>query len=182
MFISVKELELRKLPLEEEFQPGQIDLGVELRQIGAVKVDGRAELVREHHGGHHSVEDIRLVGKLAGRVEVSCARCLEPVQIDVSRSFDLLYRPMESEKGSEEVSISEAETEIGYYTGDGMELEDALREQVLLEVPLKSVCRPDCKGLCVHCGKNLNREACGCEQKEADPRWGALKDLREKLK
>jgi len=181
MLIRIQDLELRKLQFHEEFQPGAVDFGTEMRQIGVLKTEGRAELVREHHGGQRTVDDIRIVASLAGRMEVNCARCLENVELDVNRSFDLLYRPLESEKGSDEVAISEAETEIGYYSGDAMELEDVLREQVLLAVPLKTVCRPDCKGLCAHCGKNLNSGACGCEQKEADPRWNALRGLRDKL-
>lgn len=181
MFISIQDLELRKREFDEQFEPGVIGFGTEVRQIGPLKVSGRAELVREHHGGRETVEDIRLVGKFSGRVEVGCARCLEPVAQDVSGTFDLIYRPMESTKGADEVSISEAETEIGYYSGEGMELEDSLREQVLLAVPIKSICKPDCKGLCAQCGKNLNYEQCQCGEKPGDPRWSALKGLRDKL-
>ncbi len=181
MFIRTKDLELRKLQFNEEFLPGTVDFGSDVRQLGPLKMEGRAELVREYHGGQHTVDDIRVVATLSGRVDVPCARCVESVELDVNRSFDLLYRPLESEKGSDEVNISEAETEIGYYKGEGLELEDVLREQVLLAVPIKTVCRPDCKGLCPQCGKNLNNETCGCEQKAADPRWNALKGLRDKL-
>ncbi len=181
MLIRTKDLELRKLQFNEEFQPGAVDFGPDVRQVGTLKSEGRAELVREHHGGNETVDDIRVVASLAGRMEVNCARCLELVELDVNRSFDLLYRPLAAEKGSDEVSISEAETEIGYYKGEGLELEDVLREQVLLAVPLKTVCRPDCKGLCAQCGKNLNVETCNCEHHEQDPRWNALKGLRDKL-
>ncbi len=121
MKIRIQDLEFRKLEFELQFQPGEIDFGSEVRQVGLLRTEGRAELIREHHGGHASIDDIRLVGKLDGRIEVSCARCLEPVEIPISRSFDLLYRPLESEKGSDEVAINEAETEIGYYSGEGME-------------------------------------------------------------
>lgn len=181
MMIRIKDLEVRKLEFELQFQPGEIDFGSDVRQVGTLETEGRAELIREHHGGHHSIDDIRLVGKLDGRVEVSCARCLEPVQIPVSRSFDLLYRPLESQKHSDEVAINEAETEIGYYAGEGMELEDSLREQVLLTVPIKSLCRYDCKGLCPVCGVNRNQQRCDCSQAAPDPRWAALGELRNKL-
>jgi uncharacterized protein len=60
-------------------------------------------------------------------------------------------------------------------------LEDAIREQVLLSVPLKVVCREDCKGLCPSCGKNRNTDPCSCARPFADPRWSALKEIREKL-
>jgi uncharacterized protein len=181
MMIRIQDLEVRNLEFEHQFQPGEIDLGSEVRQVGSLQTSGRAELIREHHGGHASIDDIRLVGKLDGQVEVSCARCLEPVVILISRSFDLLYRPLESEKGADEVAINEAETEIGYYKGEGMELEDSLREQILLAVPIKTLCRYDCKGLCATCGANRNEQLCDCDQKKPDPRWAALGDLKKKL-
>ena len=100
---------------------------------------------------------------------------------DVERKFDLLYRPLGVDAAREEMSITGAEAEVSYYQGEGLLLEDALREQVLLAVPLKAICREDCKGLCPHCGKNLNLETCSCSEPVEDPRWSALKDLRGKL-
>ncbi len=181
MLIRVQDLEVRRQDFHEQLSPGAIDFGPELRQLGIMKVDGRAELVREHRGAREYVSDIRLVGELAGRFESNCARCLEPVGQEVSRSFDLLYRPLGVDRRKEEVSISQAETEIGYYEGAGLELEDVLREQVLLAVPLKAVCRAECKGFCPHCGQNLNEGSCSCHEKQEDPRWHALRDLKHRF-
>jgi uncharacterized protein len=180
MLIRVQELELRDLELDEEFQPGTIDLGREVRQLWPLQLRGRAAVVREHEG-RTVVADIRLTGRLTGELEMSCARCLEAVEFRVARSFDLLYRPQVKERGAEEVAISEAETEIGFYTGEGLELEDVLREHILLEVPLKMLCREDCRGLCPQCGKDLNRESCGCAPPATDARWNALLGLKDKL-
>jgi uncharacterized protein len=182
MYISVQDLELRKLNFQEVFQPGVIDLGEEVRQVGPLNAEGRAEVVEEHHGKREVVSDIRLVGKFGLKLEMACARCLESVGHDVKREFDLLYRPLGADRKADEVSITEAETEIGYYQGDGLLLEDVLREQVLLAVPLRSLCNEGCKGLCPHCGKNLNAESCNCEYEMKDPRWAALNDIRERLK
>jgi uncharacterized protein len=181
MYIRVNELELRKLEFVEDFQPGKIELGAEVRQTAPLHTSGRAELVREHHGKGAVVDDIRVVGEFSTNLEFSCARCLEPVPQSVARPFDLLYRPLGVDRGHEEVSISEAETEIGYYEGDGVHLEDVLREQVLLAVPIRLVCNESCKGLCPHCGKNLNDESCECKEELPDPRWDALKELRKNL-
>lgn len=181
MFIRVKDLEVRKIHFDEEFQPGEVELGPDVRQTEPLRTKGRAELIREHHGGQNIVEDIRLIGQLSGSFEVNCARCLDPVLQQVNCSFDLLYRPEEAVKSGDEVSISESETEIGFYSGEGMELGDSVREQVLLAFPVKVVCRTDCKGLCPRCGKNLNLESCGCSSQPEDPRWNALRDLRDKL-
>jgi uncharacterized protein len=114
-------------------------------------------------------------------LEFSCARCLEPVIDDVDKSFDLIYRPLGVDRRADEVAISEAETEIGYYQGEGLLLEDALREQVLLATPVRALCREDCKGLCPQCGRNLNVEQCNCEQHLSDPRWDALSEIKKKL-
>ena len=64
---------------------------------------------------------------------------------------------------------------------DSGSVEDVLREQVLLALPLKVTCRPDCKGLCPHCGKNLNQEQCSCSTEIEDPRWAALKEVRSRM-
>jgi uncharacterized protein len=181
MFLDIKDLELRPLDFEEDFQPGVIDLGAEVRQRNPLQASGRAELVEEHHGKHKIIKDIRLRGRLSAQLELQCARCLEPVPQTVDREFELLYRPLGTDAGRDELSVTDAEAEIGYYQGEGVLLEDVLREQVLLALPLKITCREDCKGLCPHCGKNLNQEQCSCEVPAEDPRWAALKEIRGRL-
>ena len=181
MFIKIKDLELRKLEFDESFAPGVIALGEDLEQRGPLKATGRAELIRENRGAREMVEDIRLVGRFCAEIEVRCARCLEAVGNKIAEEFDLLYRPLGVDARGEEVSISRAETEIGYYQGEGLLLEDVLKEQLLLALPVKQLCRANCKGLCPHCGKNLNVESCDCVPTMQDPRWAALEDIRKKL-
>jgi len=181
MFLDIKDLERNPVEFDEVFQPDVIDLGGEARQRTPLKSSGRAELVEEHHGKHQIIRDIRLRGRLSTGIELQCARCLEPVQQDIKRDFELLYRPLGADAGRDELSVTDAEAEIGYYQGDGILLEDVLREQVLLALPLKVTCREDCKGLCLHCGKNLNEEQCSCAVPMEDPRWAALKEVRSKL-
>ena len=181
MFLDIKELELHPLDFEEEFQPDVINLGSEVRQRTPLRSSGRAEIVEEHHGKHRIIKDIRLRGHLSTGLELQCARCLESVAQNVKRDFELLYRPLGADAGRDELSVTDAEAEIGYYQGEGILLEDVLREQVLLALPLKVTCREDCKGLCPHCGRNLNQEQCSCETPVEDPRWAALKNIRERL-
>lgn len=181
MLIRVRELEVRTIDFNENYQPGAIEFGPDFRQIGPLHSKGRAELIVEHRGHRQDVEDIRLVGSVQAQLEFSCARCLDPVKHDVDKSFDLIYRPQGVDRRADEASISEAETEIGYYQGEGLLLEDALREQVLLATPVRALCREDCKGLCPHCGRNLNLEQCNCEQHVSDPRWNALGEIKKKL-
>ena len=182
MFIRVRDLEAEALEFDREFKPGHIDLGAEMQQRSPLRAQGRAELIEERtHGVKETIKDIRLTGSFSGQVEVQCARCLESVARAVQAEFDLLYRPLAAVERDDEVSISEAETEVGFYKGEGLALEDVLREQVLLAVPVKAVCREDCRGLCPHCGQDLNRGKCGCAPAGSDPRWNALRELRNKI-
>jgi uncharacterized protein len=181
MFIEIRELELHPVDFEETLQPGALDLGADVRQRTPLESSGRAQLVEEHHGKHQVVKDIRLAGELRTSLELPCARCLDPVVQDVSRKFDLLYRPLGTDAGQQELSVTAAEAEIGYYQGEGLQLEDALREQVLLSVPYRVLCCEDCHGLCPVCGKNRNAELCSCVQPVEDPRWAALKEIRGKI-
>jgi DUF177 domain-containing protein len=184
MLISLKELQLRKnvIDFEEEFQPESFDLGPDVRQTSRVRTSGRATLVEEHTGTVGTLDDIRVAGKLATGLEILCARCLDPVEFPVEREFDLLYRPAGSDIGEEtEVELQDRDAAISYYEGDGLMLEDIVREQLLLAVPIKTVCKDECKGLCAHCGTNLNTSECECAKSATDPRWEALKGLKDKL-
>ena len=181
MFIEIAELELHPIDFQEEFLPGVIDLGADVRQLTPLKASGRAQLVEEHHGKRNVIKDIRLQGELTTNLELPCARCLDTVVQNIVRPFELLYRPQGTDAGRGELSITATEAEVGYYRGEGLLLEDALREQVLLAVPIKVVCRDECKGLCPACGRNQNIEPCSCAPPLGDPRWSALKDIREKL-
>jgi uncharacterized protein len=181
MFIEIKDLEINAIDFREDYSPGAIDFGTDLRQVSSLHAEGRADLVEEHHGKHKIIQDIRLKGKLDTSLEADCARCIEPVIHKLTRDFDLLYRPLGSDAGRDELSVTDAEAEIGYYEGEGLLLEDAVREQVLLALPLKLVCREDCKGLCAQCGTNLNEGACDCVALVQDLRWSALKEIRDKL-
>lgn len=184
MLISVRDLRFRKnvRDFEQEFPPERFDLGPDVRATTGVKTAGRATLVEEHTGDKGTLDDIRIAGKLATDLEGLCARCLEPVQYPVKRDFDLLYRPAGSDvDGDKEVELQDRDAAISYYEGDGVELQDLLREQMLLEVPIKTVCNEQCKGLCPHCGRNLNTGECECAQTTSDPRWDALKGLKDRL-
>lgn len=181
MLIEIQQLQVHPLDFEEKLAPGQIDFGPELLQTGDLRAAGRAQLVEERHGKHQIIQDIRVNGELTATFQMACARCLEPVTQKLAHKFDLLYRPVGADAGKEELSVTAVEAEISYYEGDGLLLEDVLREQVLLAIPIKVICKEDCKGLCPHCGKSLNLAQCSCEEPVEDPRWSALKEIRSKL-
>ena len=97
-----------------------------------------------------------------GNFELLCARCVEPVPTPARGKFDLIFRPQAADAEPGERSITPDETEIGYYEESGLSLEDVVREQVLLSLPSRTLCKEDCKGLCPRCGQNLNLATCNC--------------------
>jgi uncharacterized protein len=177
MLITPLQLVEEPLQLNESLPEGAIDYTPDVRQIGPLTLQGRAELIVEHRGPREFVEDIRLRAHFAGKFELLCARCLEPVTMPLAGEFDLIYRPAAIETEAGEHAITEDETEIGYYEKSGLLLEDAVREQVLLGLPGRALCQQECKGLCPQCGVNRNLADCGCAEASADPRWNALAAL-----
>jgi len=182
MEFKVSELEREPIDFDLELAPGAVDLGDEAKQTGQLAAAGRAEVLHEHRGPKDIVADIRLRGNFAGKFEVPCARCVEPVVLPLAADFDLIFRPSEADAEPPERSITAPETEIGYYQKDSLLLEDVLREQVLLSLPVRTLCKPDCKGLCPRCGENRNSQACSCDEGPSDPRWQALAGLRGRIK
>jgi uncharacterized protein len=88
-----------------------------------------------------------------------------------------LYRPAFLTPEQEEMAVAASESEVGFYEGDGLDLADVLREEILLLLPMHRVCREDCKGICPVCGQNRNQVDCHCHQELADDRWAALRKL-----
>jgi len=169
MLLSVKEMEVRKVRFDETFQPGEIDFSsAGVRQSGALHVEGVAELLANTDG------EIRIKGHMYAKMESECDRCLAMATFPLDCDFDLFYRPSESLALEEEVAIDEGEAEMGFYAGAGIELEEILREQVLLLLPMQRVCSADCKGICPVCGRNRNESSCDCHVEPGDDRWSAL--------
>ena len=182
MLITPQQLADEPLAIDTAIPPGEVEYTPDARQAGPLAVKGRAELIVEHRGPREFVEDIRLRGNYAGRFELQCARCLEPVERDLAAEFDLIFRPAGVDQKAGEYAITEDETEIGYYEESGLRLEDAVREQVLLGLPGRTLCQEDCQGLCPQCGANRNTAPCHCGDKPADPRWNALAGLASQTK
>ncbi len=182
MLITPLDLQNEPLHFAVDVAPGTIEYGPDTRQVGSLPVQGRADLLVEHRGPQEQVEDIRIRAGYRGEFEVLCARCVEPVAVPLAGEFDLLFRPEEADADASERAITEDETEIGYYGKSGLMLEDVVREQVLLTLPGRTLCKETCKGLCAHCGQNLNDASCSCSQTVVDPRWNALEGLAASLK
>jgi uncharacterized protein len=171
MFLDAKDLAVRKLRIRKSYAPGSIDYhSAEIKQAEPLEVTATAEMLDGQ---------IRITGELETKIEVVCARCLETVIEEVNRAFDLFYRPVTKDLKPKEDRLKDDDTEIGFFDGEGLFLADVLKEQVLLALPLKVICRSDCRGLCPSCGANLNHEECRCETHATDPRMAPLSRLKQ---
>jgi uncharacterized protein len=180
VLITPLQLEKEPLSFDESIAAGALDYAPDVRQVGALPVSGQADLLVEYRGHGEEVADVRLRAGFRGDFEILCARCVEPVAVPLAGEFDLLFRPQSADAESGERAITLDETEIGYYDESGLLLEDVVREQVLLSLPTRTLCKEDCKGLCPRCGQNRNLQSCSCDA-SADPRWNALAGLAGRL-
>lgn len=108
---------------------------------------------------------------------VPCSRCSEPVSVPISDQFVILYLGATETFRGEEVELAATEMDVDVLKDDCLDLSSLLRENVLLNLPLQPLCRADCRGLCPHCGINLNDASCQCRAQEPDPRLRPLQHL-----
>lgn len=105
-------------------------------------------------------------------IHYCCDRCLDDFDQKLNAAFQLIYSKYTSDQFEDDEFrfLGESETEI--------DLCSDIRENILLVLPMKYLCKETCRGLCPHCGVNLNHEACDCQQETIDPRWEKLKSLQ----
>jgi uncharacterized protein len=127
---------------------------------------------------HKDKEKFRLVGTTTTELELGCSRCLEPFRMPVNASFDLRFFPASAMSAEAEREIGDEDLETSYYRDEQIDLNEVLREQFYLALPMKPLCGTDCKGLCPQCGQNQNTGTCDCAPQWDDPRLAVLKQLK----
>lgn len=127
---------------------------------------------------HKDGEAYRVTGRVSTRLRLECGRCLEPFEIAVDNPFELRYVPeVEPSVEGDERQVAEDDLTTSFYKEDSIDLGELMHEQFVLALPMKPLCAVACKGLCGHCGTNLNTETCACAPQWTDPRLAALKGL-----
>ena len=147
----------------------------EFRITKAVNVTGR--LVRADRDAY------RLSGRLVSEVEFSCVRCLESFTARLREELDLLYLPQSDNvaaEGEDAHGLGDDDLAVSFYRDDEIDLAHMIWEQIVLALPMKPICKPDCQGLCPVCGVNRNIESCSCVRDTVDPRWQPLKSVLER--
>jgi uncharacterized protein len=122
-----------------------------------------------------ATDQVLVQGTVEGTLVFACRRCLDEVTVPFREPVMGIWAEAGELDDEEEGEDGELRTlDPGVST---LELEGFLREELLLRIPRWVECRKDCAGLCPRCGINRNVETCECSEKEADPRWDALRAL-----
>lgn len=169
MRIELENLEGGKGDFAHVYQPDEVNLleeRVHLVEPAVVK-------------GQLKLKDRRVLvnGHIETRAHVECDRCLQPVELPVSVNFALDFVTGSEYESSEAAELTEAQMALSVFDGDAIDVDEIVKEQILLAVPARMLCGEDCKGICPECGIDRNTGECSCVTKETDPRWAALKNL-----
>ena len=155
--------------LDRQIAPDALAPEDEYRLLAPVRLSGTVS---------RSKDTVHLVGEASTTLELACSRCLEGYQLDVTASFDLTYRPAAVRpEGGDEAEVAEEDIDTAYYDEGRIDLAELVHEQLYLALPMKPLCKEDCKGLCPVCGANRNTTPCTCEAQWTDPRLAGLKAL-----
>jgi uncharacterized protein len=122
--------------------------------------------------------EVFLQGDLSAITRATCARCAEEFIAPSVRSFRYVLAPKVLGDSAEKADLRAEDVEYSQYDGDEIDLSPPIREQILLALPTRPLCREDCRGLCPRCGTNLNLGACGCVRIEPDSRLAVLRTLK----
>lgn len=153
-------------PLQFEERVGLPDGagGEDVVSVEPVEIAGEVERVSRGYSAHGSVR---------GRATLRCVRCLGTLPFRYDESWDVELRPSSLAPKDDEVQLNRGDLDVRFYDSAELDVTELAAEQFELAVPLKPVCREDCKGLCPRCGANLNEGSCGCPE-ETDERWASL--------
>ena len=158
------------VPFDFSIQPEEIDL--ESEEVG---LKSAARVTGELRKG---IVQTDVKGTISARIALECTRCLQKIEQDLEFSFDAAFIGAEYYTEAKEAELKDADLDVSMLEGNEIDLTELAREQILLNLPEQVFCSEDCKGLCENCGANRNLINCNCEEKEIDPRWSALKNLK----
>lgn len=118
---------------------------------------------------------LELTALVTSKLVTTCYRCLDEVKYSLEFSFTEEY----SLKDETDEKADYEDTKHIVCEGDWLDVSQAVQENILLNLPMRVLCQPDCPGICPHCGKNLKDGPCQCDDREIDPRLSILAKLKQ---
>jgi len=171
MIVDLTTIKDTRTSFDFSIEPTQIDLESETARVKNV--------VRVHGKIKKGIVQTDVAGEIQTVVEIECSRCLQPAEETLDVAFSATFITAENYTQEKEAEVNLENLEVSIYEGDKVDLGELAREQILLNIPEQFFCREDCQGFCQKCGANRNLIDCNCEEKEIDPRWAALKNLKQ---
>jgi len=134
--------------------------------------------VRGHLMIYKSDKAVWIKGRIEAEITLQCSRCLEDFRFPLDSNCEVTLFPFEDQTFPQEEELNVEDLRSSYYYEGEIDLSAIVREQILLDIPYKPLCRPSCKGLCATCGEDLNRGSCSCKEEVFDERFAPLKGLK----
>ncbi len=170
MIVDLTILEKSVLDFNFSLLPETIDLEREdAKLISTIEVNGKLT---------KGIVTLTVKGEIFAVAGMECTRCLQPVEHKLHIPFDAEFITAENYMAAKESELQEQDLDVAVYEGDKIDLTELVREQILLNLPEQVFCTENCRGLCEKCGANRNLIDCNCIEKEIDPRWSSLKNLK----
>jgi len=119
-----------------------------------------------------------LAGRISGAVFLKCDRCLEAFRSDLEIPFSVFLISPRPGEGEAEAELLDEDLEVDFIHGETIDLDARIKEQVFLSLPMKSICKEECLGLCLLCGANLNEGPCHCGQGKKNLVFSKLESLK----
>jgi uncharacterized protein len=156
----------------EQLLDGEKTIRTEVPPAAEFSIEGNAQLeVTLNRRGTH----VFVQGKVTFVQRLECSRCSKMISSRRTEDVRAIYLPYAPT--NDDLELSESDIEVLYYKNDVVDLEQPVRDAIVLSVPMRPLCHPDCRGLCPSCGANLNDGGCTCAAEPVDPRWKTLEKL-----
>jgi DUF177 domain-containing protein len=179
LVLSIRDIPAEGKPIDVSLDPGAVHLeGEDEFTLVRGRLVGRVEKGED--------KAVHFRGRLPAQLGLHCGRCLEAFVKELDEDLDLFFMPRgaqpDADEEEQEVELSDRDMVVAYYDHDRIDLGEMVREQMHLALPLRRLCREDCRGLCPSCGVNRNTGSCDCQPTEAveDERLAPLRKIFDK--
>ena len=174
MKIRIDDVKKTRLDLNEEEPAEHYPNLVQMEQAGECSF---IEPVKTAVSAIWEYDHVRATGTVESAVQLSCSRCLTEYRLPIASNFTIFYTKSVGGEQDEEVELSDTDLISVSYSGDEIDLDSEIAEQVMMEVPFKPLCSESCRGLCPECGADLNAGECGCDRGGINLKMSALKKI-----
>lgn len=172
MLVELGSLERKGGKFGHHYEPGELTLDDERASLASEpKVTGRVQRFDAR---------VTVEGQIDAELRLECDRCLAAILVPVASVFEVEYVTPEIYQTEHTAELLEDDLALSVFDGEVIDIDEIVREQLLLALPAQVLCREECKGLCSTCGADRNLKECNCGKVDIDPRWSGLKEIADR--